>query len=317
MPPANPLLHSGAGIFAVILLLTLIASALTLVTSWVLLLFYKRAVGRLMSKKISGGSSLSDIDTTEKDSAPPMLQTPFPETPDVTSSLTKASPTDHCFQRLLVEPWRCAARYAIAGFSFALVMAGCSFVAYSQPQVNPLPSASHPYQFLFWVLAWPVALTAIIVAASSWKTRGMILILYFSGLAAFGALLALSPIEPAARWGNLSYPEWSSESPLRIAARWTAFNLAPTLLLIAFRNRRVRAVAPLVLAFMTILSDGLLGTWAMAYLYQDQSVSAMVFIGSTFGLSAQWTFFVYFLLLGILTCIVFEVPAWRVLVRIR
>ncbi|WP_419608443.1 hypothetical protein [Thiolapillus sp.] len=56
MPPANALLHSGAGIFAVILLLTLIASALTLVTSWVLLLFYKRAVGRLMSKKISSGS---------------------------------------------------------------------------------------------------------------------------------------------------------------------------------------------------------------------------------------------------------------------
>ena len=319
MPASDPLLHSGAGIFAAILLLTLIASALTLVTSWILMHVYKRAVGRLMSKKISTGPDLSDIDTTAKDSAPPVMPSTFPEPPETTASLTKPSHTDQCYQRLRVDPWRCTARYAIAGCFFALVMAGSGFIAFSQPQINPLPSASHPYQFLvlFWTFAWPVVMTANIIAATSWRARGMILILYFAGLAAFGALLALSPIEPPARWGNLPYPGWSSESPLRISARWMAFNMAPTLLLIAFHNHRVRAVAPLVLAFMTVLSGGLLGTWAMAYLYLDQSLAAMDFFSTTFGLSAKEAILVYFLLLGIFTCILFGIPGWRLLVRIR
>ena len=134
---------------------------------------------------------------------------------------------DRLYRQLIVDPRRHACKYAIAGVLFALVTGLSAFFALSQTQINYLRAANHPLQFLFmfWTCAWPVVLTANIVANAK-KSR---FALYFVILAALGAVLVLTPTESAFQAGNLMLPAWSGESPFYLATKWALFNGAPTL----------------------------------------------------------------------------------------
>jgi hypothetical protein len=96
-----------------------------------------------------------------------------------------------------------------------------------------------PVRFLLvlWLYAWPVVLTVNLVAATTWRARLATASVYFLVLAALGLVgVALSP---TFSWGL-------------VVELWIVTNLPATVLLLAFLNRRVRAVGPLVLIFMIL-----------------------------------------------------------------
>jgi hypothetical protein len=115
----------------------------------------------------------------------------------------------------------------------------------------------------------------------------------------------------------LELPAWSGESPLHLFAKWLIFNLAPTLLFAAFRHRRIRAVAPLVLGFMTIVCVGGLGAITLAFTYQELSVAVIAWAAYALGVKVVAAGIGYFLLLVTAACLPFAVLGWGLLAWIR
>jgi hypothetical protein len=223
---------------------TVLATAMTLPTSWVLLRRYRRAVLRAMSS----AAAAQDI-------------APAP------SAVTVSAPDrvePRCAARLgrdvLRDPWRCAARYALAGLTFASTLAVGSMVL--------LRVLVHPFYFLLlvWVFAWPVVLMVNWVVAFGWRMRSTTALAYFGALAGLGLLASRVPNVGATDLGAFRLPAFSTVTPLGLVQLWSLFNLLPTVLLLAFFIRRVRAVGPLVLSFMTVAVTGsTLTFWGMFY----------------------------------------------------
>ena len=206
-------LYSGFGVFTGILLLTPLATILTIVTSWLLLRWYKKSVGKLM-------------------------QTYGLVYVDAVSASHEGMLTDRLNRQLISRPWHCAGNYAIAGVCFALVMCVPYVFASSQPQINPLGASNQPLQFLlmWWIFTWPCVLTTIFIVNPAWQSKCTILFGYFVVLIAFSALVTLIPTEAASQWVK-GMPAFRGETPDRVAGKWIGFNLMPTLLLITFHNR--------------------------------------------------------------------------------
>lgn len=126
--------------------------------------------------------------------------------------------------------WRAAGVYAWAGAAFATVMTAAWLASTADPYIPPIKLA-----VLFWTYAWPAVLAALLVAAAGARDRWLLVAVYFVPLT---ALFAVS----IARNPEL---DW-----LELAQFWLSVDGVPTLLLAAFLARRVRAVGPLVFAFM-------------------------------------------------------------------
>jgi hypothetical protein len=298
------LLHAGLGVMAAIFLLGLMASPLTLIASSWILWRYRRAVARFMAAAAGEARSVPAAEPagaiqSHAVAAPPQTRT-----------------ADHLYRSMIAGLRRRTACYALAGLLFALLMGLSAFFAFSQTEVNHLRAAAHPLQLLFlvWTFAWPMVLTVPIVAAAGRRHLGLIVVGYFAVLAVLGGLIALTSTEAAIHVGSTMLPAWSGESPLRLASKWSLFNLLPTLLLLIFRHRRVRAVAPLVLSFMTVVSAGVLGILAAASVYWQAAVAA---IANTLGTSTLVALIGYFLVLLVMAYLVFGAAGWWLLAWLR
>ena len=295
MMPTSPFeFHSGFGVITTIAVVALGASLLTAITSTFLLWFYRRTVARLMlaqageeGRRIVSGTRSEDV---------PLYPLRGSDAPKGTSISNEKNFPNRLFRLTNSEPRGHVCKYAGAGALFALVTGLSSVFALAQTQINYLRAAGHPLQFLFmfWTCAWPVVLTTAIVAGGHRRSRWVTGLLYLSVLTVLGALLALTPTESPFQAGTLTLPAWSGESPFRLAAKRGLFNGAPTLLIVFFRHRRVRGVAPLVLSFMTVVSAGVFGVIAAAFLYQEASVAVMVFVAGALGLSIHAALIGYF-----------------------
>lgn len=318
MPSSFLLLYSGFGTFTGILFLTPLASILTILASWLLLRLYKKSVGKLMLTYGNATEALSNIGSLSKPVLPSVTQNPGLVYVDAVSASHEGMLADRLYRQMISRPWHCAGNYAIAGVCFALVMCVPYVFAFSQTQINPLGAANHPLQFLlmWWIFIWPGVLTTFFIANPAWQSKCTILFGYFVALMAFSALVTLISTEAASQWGK-GTPSWSGETPVRVAARWIAFNLIPTLLLIAFRNGRIRAIAPLMLAFMTVISAGLLSVLMWAFIDNENFEAVTVFISASLGLSSNDSIIASLLLLSILACCMFGMFGWRFLLRIR
>jgi len=134
------------------------------------------------------------------------------------------------------------------------------------------------------------------VAASTRTARLAVTAGYFTLLALIGT--AITVLSPAA-------------GPLALASVWLLTNGPPTLLLLAFLNRRVRAVGPLVVAFMIAV---LLGTQiALSLADEEARLLFLVEIGSWFGLDAVGIF----LAIVLVGAAVFAVAGWIAVTWIR
>jgi hypothetical protein len=204
------------------------ASILTLIVSLLILWRYRRAV--IKSMRYRSPSSL--IEPTgymapEESHAAPAGALLF----DFASS-TKSSALYRSAKR---RPWLAVSIYAIAGACFAAIMA-TAFLLSAKMELLPWR-----FLFLAWAHAWPVVLTANLVAAVTRRGQIIVLTVYLIGATALGVyLLGRSP----------------DLTPFQLAYLWVDANAIPSLLLLFFLHRRVRAVAPLVLIVMILGAAG-------------------------------------------------------------
>ena len=266
-----------------LLAILLLATAFTLPVSMGLLRLYRRAVLRSMRAR----SDSREIESPETSTSPngPTQAAPDLVVLDHASSIAVGPAAEGTYSRLLRDPWRAAAIYAAAGLCFAAVMAAAFLI----------PIGFSPFRFLsiFWIFAWPVVLTVNLVAAATWRARLATASVYFLVFAVLGAITLIR--SPDSSWGQL-------------IALWLIINLPATVLLLVFLNRRIRAVGPLVLAFMTLAVAG--SQLALSIVGSDEGLlRSITGLGLAIGLEAVGIF----IGLMVLGFIAFGLAGWLTL----
>jgi hypothetical protein len=162
------------------------------------------------------------------------------------------------------------------------------------------PNWSNPVRSLlvFWIYAWPVVLTINLVAAATRRAKIATTSVYLLVFVTLGAI-GIARSGPALNWGQIAYI-------------WIIINLPVTVLLMAFLNRRIRAVGPLVMAFMVVAVMGsLVATQAPSS--NDRLLRLIIEIGLALGVDASGIF-IGLMLLGF---ILFGLVGWLALKWIR
>jgi hypothetical protein len=213
----------------------IVAAVLALAASLFLLRRYRRAVIRSMQRR-----NRSEISTLTGFLPPGELHKPpetalvfnFVDTQTLSAIILKKN---LLYRQIRRRPWLVAAIYAVAGLCFAATMTA-AFLLASKMALLPLR-----FLYLTWVNAWLVVLTTNLVATITQRGRMIVLGVYLLvGIALSVSLLARSP--------DLTI--------IQLAYLWFNANLIPSLLLLFFLNRRIRAVGPLVLIFMIVGAMG-------------------------------------------------------------
>lgn len=223
-----------SGMLPVVLIL---AAALALPLSLLLLRLYRRAVARAMMRRLSH----EDARWEDSESHPPASRG-----------------AENLLQVAEWAPWRAVGVYAAAGFTFALLLAlvtqlGDGFTVL--PVRTAILTVGH---------AFPLMLTAILIAGSTRRAKLAIIGAY---CLLFGALGAVSR---GVTWSELG-------------ALWLIKNWLPGVIVAGFLARRIRAVGPLVLAFVLITLVGL-EMLLMAADGQEWFAGAMAATGVAMGL---------------------------------
>ncbi len=139
------------------------------------------------------------------------------------------------YRRANRRKWLTAFIHIIAGCCFAAAMTAAFLTA---GKMDFLPFR---FMYLTWVNSWPVLIAVDLAVGLSRRGKLIGAVIYFLIGGVLGAvLLAKSPGQPV---GQLLY-------------LWLEFNAVPTVLLLVFLNRRIRALGPLVLVFMILSVTG-------------------------------------------------------------
>ena len=272
------------------LLIIVTAPVITLLCSVLLLWRYRRAVTDAMT--MAGG-----FHATAAQAQPAGLVTSSKQ-PVADHDVTPRS-NDLC-RRTIFAPWCNALRYAVSGLVFALVFAGAAHFVY--PHGLGLPG----FLLAVWIYVWPVFLALPLVVPDSLRLAVASVAAYFLVFLLLGLWAATIADLPEYRFGAVQLAARSSVTPVRMMALWLVVNGAATLLMLLCFNRRVSAVAPLVLALVTIaLAGALAGIFA---LFSPPGVDAVV------ALSVSLHMHVYAILLVILllSLFVFGALGWSV-----
>lgn len=243
-------------------LVVAIAPPLTLIVSLLLLWQYRRVVQQTMAD--AGGAVVRPTDDALT-----------PSEPGRSSCNVAPVAPRHAFRHLQAQAWRCAVRYVLAGVAFAVVFACAAEVVYRHGLGVP------GFCTAVWTYLWPAVLAVLLIVGVSPGAT----VAFVAGYAVILALLgwwASNVLNvPAYEVGGLALPARSNITPLTLGRMWLVVNGAPTLLVLAFLGRPVRAVAPLVLALVVVAGCGtwaaLLGMFSPAGL--DVTVAAMEALG--------------------------------------
>jgi hypothetical protein len=269
----------------------IVAAVLALGASLLLLRRYRRAVVKSMQRR-----SRSDM-ATPTGFMPPEEPHKPPDTPAVftfvdTETLgTSALKTNLLYRQIRRRPWIAAAIYAIAGLTFAATMTA-AFLSAGKMEFLPLR-----FSYLTWVNAWPVVLTTNLIATATRGSRIIGLVLYFVvGIALGIPLLQRSP----------------DLTTFQLAYLWFDANLIPSVLLLFFLNRHIRAVGPLVLIFMIV---GAIGATLLVSVAGNNPklLRAIANFSHTIGLGAGATV----VALHLLGFAVFAILGWVILDSLR
>ena len=268
----------------IIFLVLLIALPLAFLTSIALLRLYRRAVIRGMRKHANNEQRES---LQQGATSPPLepIKTELNMTVHDSGAEKTAKPVANRFYAdLLRAPWRAATIYAVAGFCYALALT----IVFLSATGNKFQLSS--FLMLFWYYAWPVVVTICLVAAGTWHTRFVIALIYFLCLVPLLTLTLFTT--PSVGWGQ-------------ILILWLLTNLVALLVLVAFLNRRIRAVGPLVLTFMIIAVTGSV-ILPIVVGIDSRLLRPAVSLGRFFGLDGGSVFIALF----ILGFILFGVIGW-------
>jgi hypothetical protein len=273
-----------------VILVLLVAAGLALPTSLALLWLYRHAVLRSMQ---AGATSRPLGATTTEPLSPAVQPTPlapeFVVNPSSSEALAPGAQALH--SQMAGLAYRTAIAYALGGIAFAIVMTA-SFLAAGKLEALPVRSL-----LLFWSYAWPVVLTTTLALGSRRRQMLLIAAAYFLGLAAISAAGVVR--SPAFDWKQA-------------AVFWLINNGPPTILLLAYLNRRVRAVGPLVLLFMLLAVTGATAMVSLAGAYPPLLRLALR-AGTALGLGGIGIFWG----LQVVGFVLFGAVGWLVLGRVR
>lgn len=269
-----------------------LGAVLALPISYFLLRLYRKALLKGMNRRSESPGEERAPARTERAGAP---VAPAGELRlnviDAAASTGAGESAGPLFHHARSSPWRAGMIYGVGGIAFAAVMAFC-FLRSSNTEFLPLR-----YLILLWAYSWPLVLTLSLVAATQQKTRLLLLAAHGVGFAILGAIgLARSP----------------DSSVLQLAVLWLSTNLPPTLLMLVFLIRKVRAVGPLVITFLVLSLTG--SNLLLSVLDRHQGVLRSVAeVGFSLGLGGTGVFW-SLILIGFL---LFAVLGWFALQWIR
>jgi len=218
----------------------------------------------------------------------PQVSLPVPELLFVDSREIVRTSDQRVFKNLVRRPWRVAMVYVLAGCIFALIMAAAVLLSLGENEF-----LLGRFISLFWIYAWPIVLTINIVAAAHFRTKFLIVLLYFLILAAIA--IAINVVS--------SQPNWTAHATL-----WLLYDLPASLILLAFLNRRIRAVGPLVLIFLMVSAFG-----SLLVISLIGSSEAAMRLAANLGPSAEITF----IALSLLGLVLAAPIGWLILRWIR
>ncbi len=254
-------------ILSVLLFIVVIAvPILTLMLSALMLWRYRRAVIREMA--ITGGF---DVPAPH---APGSSKAANPAVRDL-----YAHGRDLC-RRAIRGPWHLAIRYTVAGLTFALVFALAWRFVFAYRLGVP------GFLLSVWIYAWPAVLALLLIVPGSTRLRTSCVAGYFVMLLLLGLWASSITDIPALKFGGTVLPARSSVTPVGMMKIWLVANGIPTVLILLCFDRRVRAVAPLVLGFMTTAISGTLVVWFA--LFTHRGIDAAVALSVSLDLHVVW-----------------------------
>jgi hypothetical protein len=249
--------------------LILVAAILTLPVCLALLALYRRAVLRSMARTSPAAAGAASVarDAGPVAVAPPEAPLRFATLTPAATSSAASSPLRAAMRRSLQAA---GLIHVIAGLIFALVLTG-AWMRFSWDEGGFVLAR---FLWLLSCYAWPTALSVGLVVAATTRQRLLV------GLAYLLMLFA------SAGWGLVRNPDLSV---LDIARFWAITNLPATVLLLAFLHRRIRAVGPLVLAFMVVAATGSQVAVGVAG-QSEATLRAVTEVGSLLGLGGAQLF---------------------------
>jgi hypothetical protein len=208
----------------------IVSAVLALVASFLLLLLYRRAVIKSMRRR-----SRSEI-LEPKGFLPSESEHKPNDAPLNFNFVTRDAARAHRDATTLYRTanrrrWLIAFVHTVAGCCFAATMTA-AFLSAGKMGFSPFR-----FLFLTWANAWPVLMAIDLAVGLSRRGKLVGAVVYFLIGGVIGTIvLGKNPGLPI---GQLLY-------------LWLEFNAAPTVLLLVFLNRRIRALGPLVLVFMIL-----------------------------------------------------------------
>jgi hypothetical protein len=208
----------------------IVSAFLALLSSFLLSFLYRRAVIKSMRRR-----SRSEI-LEPKGFLPPEAEHKPNEAPLNFNFVTRDAARTNLDARGLYR--RIYRRRGL--IAFVHVIAGCCFAAtMTAAFLTAGKMAFLPFRFLFlaWANAWPVLIAIDLAVGLSRRGKLVGMLTYFMMGGVIGTILLAK--SPDLSIGQLLY-------------LWLEFNAVPTILLLIFLNRRIRALGPLLLVFMIL-----------------------------------------------------------------
>lgn len=260
----------------------IVAAVLTMPVSIFLLWLYRRAVVRAM--RAQAGIVPPPVASTAVSPRPLSGSPPTLTIIDSTSNLGDTSEGSAAYGQAVQSLKRTALVYAMGGLVFALILALAWITAAGKG------FSVVRFLLLLSYYSWPIVLVVTLLIPSA---RSVIIPVYFT-IALIISVVALIR-NPDLTVAQLVY-------------LWFFANGLGTVLLLAFLNRRVRAVGPLVLAFMVAAITG--AVIIVSAVGDSQSIlRGVAAIGSMLGLGAK----TIFVLLHLIGFVLFGVLGWVLL----
>jgi tetratricopeptide (TPR) repeat protein len=274
--------HSGGAIHILIM-----AGGLTLVIGLIALARYRRVVTRYMTVAATASTpgAAERIDAPQH--AAPDRELPLVSI-DVAERRFRASPfRAEAIAGAARAAGRAAWVYAIAALAFASVSA----VLWLKRAGIEITWAQMTGQVLTWV--WPVVFTLALLWGPDRRRQALPLVVYLAVLLAFCAHIAFLSETPPKVLGEVTVLPFFQ--PLYLVVS----QAAPSLFLLLFLNRRVRAIGPFTLVLMVVVCTGSVATLVGASTYAGvKAISVVPIFAEFYLLPVQLLGMLLFLPLG-------------------
>ncbi len=265
---------------------------LALPISFLLLRLYRRAVLKRMNLRSERPAGSRNIGTAGRAEQGGRVSGELKLSIVDAAAKSGAEPDrEQLYRKACSSPWRAALVYLAGDCLFAAVIT-LSFLRASNNEILPIR-----FLVLLWIYAWPLVLSLSLVAATCRRTKLLLLAAYIAGFALLGAIvLSRSPDSSAGQ----------------LAVLWFSTNLPPTVLMLVFLIRRVRAVGPLVVTFMILALTG--SNLLLSILDRRQALLRSVSeVGFSLGLGGTGVFWA----MNLIGFLLFAALGWLVLQWIR